>query len=211
MAITVVRQTQDNRVIAAFAEAADATTYATASGSGHDTVTLSDSQQGEESGASLMGKVVSNAGAVSDYNRTGATLRTYRRNRIYDLIEQGLDAVPSTSAEADSDANGIIHKYLRMCYAAAGVDANMNSQSRFNEVENAAKGGDLKSGIREFFRRVITTPATRSAWNTALDNTASVLSSPDENGAVSAKTATLPSGWATNAQYHEASVIGRSA
>lgn len=209
MALHVVRQTDDNRVIAAFAEAADATAYATASGAGHDTVSVSDAQQGSLNANSILGRVVATGGAVSDFAMSVAALRTYRRNQIYDLIEEGLAAVPSVSAEADSDANGIIHKMLRSVYAAASVDANIDDATKFGEIESAAKGGDLKSGIRELFRRVITESATRTAWNTALANAATVLSSPDENGGVSAKTATLPSNWATDSQYHEASVIGR--
>lgn len=208
MAITVVRQTSDNRVVAAFAESDDATTYSTASGSGHDTVTLSDAQQGTETANSLMGKVVSNAGVVSAYNRAGNALRDYRREQCYQLIEEALGSVPPVAAESDADASGIIHKYLRMCYAAAATNANMTNAARFGEVEAACKGGDLAKGMPDFFRRLVTDSTVSSAWSTALGD-ATVLQSPNAAGGVVAKTAGLPSDWATNAAYHAVRVIGR--
>ena len=197
MAISVVRQTSITR-----AAGGHATAYST------DTVRLSDAQQGAETASSLMGKVVSDAGVVSAYARAGATLRAFRQEQVYALVAEALAAVPAVAAEEDSDATAQIHKYLRMVYAAASVTANMNSATRFGQIEAAAKGGDLAKGMPQFFRLLVTDSTVRQAWATALGD-ATVLQSPDAAGAVSAKTAVLPSDWSTNAAYHAVRVIGR--
>ena len=207
MALSVVRG-DGNRVIAAYAESADANTAAGAQ-SGTSVVTLTDSQQGTETRGSIIGKVVSDAGVVSAYVRRGNALRDYRRNQCYDLIADGLASVPSVSAEEDSDATGVIHKYLRHCFAAAATDSNMTNPMRFGEVESACKGGDLKQGMPEFFRVIVTDATARAAWNTALAPGVRVLSSPTASGGVSAKSATLPSDWATNAAYHAVQAVAR--
>ena len=207
MALSVVRG-DGNRVIAAYAEAADANT-ASGAQTGTSVVTLTDQQQGDENRNSIIGKVVSNAGAVSAYNRTGNALRDYRRGVCYDLIEAALGAVPPVAAEADADATTVIHKYLRMCYAAAATNANMTNQARFNEVEEACKGGDLTKGMPQFFRLLVTDETTRTAWSTALADTVRAISSPTSTGAVSGKTASLPATWATSGDYHAVRALAR--
>ena len=207
MALSVVRG-DGNRAIAAYAEAADAN-IASGAQTGTSVVTLTDEQQGDETRNSIIGKVVSNAGVVSAFRLAGNDLRDHRRSLCFDLIEAALGSVPPVAAEADADATTVIHKYLRMCYAAAATNANMTNQARFNEVEAACKGGDLPKGMPEFFRLAVTDSATRTAWNTALADSATVLSSPNATGGVVAKTAALPTGWATSGDYHAVRALAR--
>ena len=199
MALHVVRNKSDNRVLASYAAAQAAAAEAQAQGSGVDSVSVSDAQQGDETMFSILGKVVSDAGVVSAYALAGSVLVGYRRGQCYDLVEAGLLAVPSLN---DAASEVVIHKYLRMLYAAASVDANMTSSSRFNEVEAACKGGDLAKGLPALWRLLVTDSAQRGSWASAIVDTATVLQAADSSGGPVAKSATLPTGWATSGDYH---------
>ena len=199
MALSVVRG-DGNRVIAAYAEVADAN-IASGAQTGTSVITLTDGQQGDETRNSIIGKVVSNAGVVSAYNRAGNALRDYRRNQCYDLIRQGYDDMPLLST-AESDTQDLMVKYLRHCYAAAATDSNMDNPMRFGEVESACKGGDIEGGMPGFWEHLVITTAAQTAWSTALDDSVRVVSSPNSSGGVSAKSAILPATWATSADYN---------
>ena len=86
---------------------------------------------------------------------------------------------------------------------------NMNNPMRYSQVEAACKGGDLTGGMREFYRLLATDATLRGTWVTATDSGIRVISSPDSNGAVSAKAATVPADWKTNAAYDPVRVIAR--
>ena len=209
MTLSVVRQTSDNRVLAAFPEARDANTYSTGLGAGHDVVTIDDDQQGDDNSATIMGKVVSNAGVVSAYVESANDQRDDRRRQCYDLIEQAVRDLPSTDLVGNSATNTVMRNYLRLCFAAAAQDANMTNPMRFSQVEAACKGGDLNGGMREFYRLLATDATLRGTWSTATAGSIRVISSPDANGAVSAKAATVPADWLTNAAYDPVRAIAR--
>ena len=200
MALQCVRETSGNRCVAAFAEAAEADEIVAALGSGYGRVAVSDAQQGSLNANSIIGMVVANSGAVSAYAAGAAAVREARRGQCYDLIAEALSAAPALSVEADTDAIGIMHKYLRMCYAAAARDANMNNPMRFGEVEAACKGGD--PGIAGFWKLLATSATVRQTWTTGLGNTLRVLRYPDTSGGLADKSATLPADWHSNADYH---------
>ena len=210
MALHVVVQTSDRRVVAAFTQSADAATYNTASGAGHATVAVSDAQQGDDDVNSILGKTVSATGVVAAYSRTGNVRRLYRRAQCYDLIAEALNAAPAIAVKEDEAASTVMHKYLRACFAAASLDTNMDNATRFGEVEEMAKGGALEGGMPEFFRLIVVDEPTRTAWATALLDTVRVISVPDSSGGVVAKTAALQNDWHSNAAYHAIRAYARS-
>ena len=158
----------------------------------------------------LVGRHVDTSGAVTTYTSPAGELRTINRGVINGLIRVGLSAIPPVAAGKDDLANGLIHKYLRACYAASQVDANMDDATRFNWVEDAAKGGSLEGGIRAFFKSLaIADPASSlvTGWQTALGDTITTLVTVSTLGQNLATTATLPSEWATSRSYEPANAL----
>ena len=158
----------------------------------------------------LVGRHVDASGFVSTFTESVANQRSIRRGRINALIREGLTAIPPVAAGKDDAANSTIHKYLRMCYAASQVDANVEDETRFGWIEDAAKGGSLTGGIRAFFKALaIAEPSSAyvTGWTTALADSITEVVTVDSSGNHTGTTASLPSGWATSRSYEPANAL----
>lgn len=195
MALECVRETTTNRCVAAFTEAADANAWVTALGAGYGRVNVSDAKQGDDDLTSVLGKVVASDGSLSDYEPTGAALRAQRLNQIKQLVRTAYEQFPQGMA-GDPRLNLSI-RYLQVGWAAAQVNANLDSATRFGEIEAMLKGGDYAGGIGGFVRAIVTNDTVATTWgeSAGLANSLTTVRQPDASGAIADKTATLPSGW----------------
>lgn len=194
MALQIVRETTGNRCVAAFTDEDEATEWTTALGSGYGRISVSDAQQGTYNAATIIGAVIANNGAVSAYAPSTAQRRVQRRNAIKQLVRVAYERFPLPLLGTPLD---IMVRYLQVGWAAASVNANIDTLARYNEIEAMLKGGDYPGGIEGFAAAVMTTKAVEDAWATTagLPNSLRTVVQPDSDGAVDAKAATLPNNW----------------
>ena len=140
--------------------------------------------------------------AVTAYTPTGADLRLLRRNRIDGLVREAMLSIPPVASGKETAANSAIHRFLRMIVSASRVDANMDDNTRFNHVEDAAKGGSLTGGMRAFFKALsVGTTSYTNGWTAAMADTVTELVTVDSSGNHTGTTATLPTNWHTAVDY----------
>lgn len=149
----------------------------------------------------LVGMAIDASNVVTAYTPSTTSLRTLRRTRLYGLIVDAMDAMPALTAAKEDDPVTDMHRFLRMAYAAASDDANIDDDTKYAAIEDALKGGAYSGGMPNWFDHLVITPALRSHWNTAMTAPATVMLTIQSNGNSQTTTAALPSGWETGTTY----------
>ena len=152
-----------------------------------------------------LGLALSNAGVFTAYQPTSAVTRAQRRTLCHERIVEGMD-LPSLATGKERAAVEVYHDFLRQCYAAATVDANMDNQGRFDAVEDALKGGSFPGGLDAWFDNLVISDSLRTGWVTALgtgegDTLATNLQTIAAGGTATATAATLPASWNAGETY----------
>ena len=150
----------------------------------------------------LVGMAIDSSNVVSEYTPSTTSLRVLRRARLHTLIVDAMDAMPPLTAAKEDDPVTDMHRFLRMAYAAASDDANIDDDTKYAALEDALKGGNYTGGMPNWFDHLVITPTLRSHWNTAMTNpVATVMLTIQSNGNSQTTTAALPASWESGTTY----------
>ena len=111
----------------------------------------------------LIGKEITDEDTVTTYTPSPIVLRGRRRASIHGRIREIMLNVPSAASKDTSGINGI-HFYAQMVYAAASVDANMDSDTIYDIIETAAKISYLDA-----YKNLSTSTTLYNSWNAYFD------------------------------------------